>query len=251
MLASPERTIILVKAWPQPSPKYGETVCCAGITPEGEWRRLFPIRFRHLSGDQQFKRWDIVEYRPEMPKDDHRAESRRVDEPTLKKVGSVPERSRAALFAPLIQPSCAAAAAIGSSLSLVRPLTFSLRWKKKSDRDFAIEKAARAATLKQGSLWEKELAQIEPCPYEISMHFEDADGAHKMKCGDWETPATFFHWRKQYGDIGALERLKAKYEVEYQKAGVAFALGTMAQYPQTWMLLGVVRLNESAQLKLI
>jgi hypothetical protein len=39
-LADLEQIIILVKAWPQPSRKYGETVCCAGVTPEGEWRPL-------------------------------------------------------------------------------------------------------------------------------------------------------------------------------------------------------------------
>ncbi len=72
-----------------------------------------------------------------------------------------------------------------------------------------------------------------------------------MSCGDWETPATFFNWRKTYGDEGALERLKAKYENEYPAGGVAFAKGTMAKYPKTWMLLGLIRLDESPQLKLI
>jgi len=149
-----------------------------------------------------------------------RCSSAGFDEPTLKRVGSVPDRSRAALFAPLFQPSCAAAAAAGASLTLIRPTSFSLRWKRKSAEEFAAEKATRAATLKQGSLWEKELAELEPCPYDISMNFVDRDGAHKMKCGDWETPATFFKWRKTYGDEEALRRLKAKYEGEYQKAGV-------------------------------
>lgn len=250
-MAKFERTIILVKAWPQPSQKYGETVCCAGITPEGEWRRLFPVRFRHLSGDQQFKRWDIVEYRPELPRDDRRAESRRVDEPTLKKVGAVPNASRAALFAPLFQPSYVAAAEAGVSLTLIRPQSFTFRWKKKSESLFAAEKISRAATLQQGSLLEKDLAVMEPCPYDLSMDFTDKSGRHRMKCGDWETQATFFKWRTKYGEAGALEKLKAKYEDEYQRAGVAFALGNMAKRPQTWMLLGIVRLDESSQMKLI
>src|ERR1700753_1922591 len=96
-----EQAIILVKAWPQPSEKYGETVCCAGVTPNGEWRRLFPIRYRHLDGPAKFARWDIIEYRPERPKDDTRTESRRVDEPTLKKIGQMPTRERGGFFDPL------------------------------------------------------------------------------------------------------------------------------------------------------
>jgi hypothetical protein len=40
-----EEIVIVVKAIPQPSKRYGETVCCAGITRNGEWRRLYPSGF--------------------------------------------------------------------------------------------------------------------------------------------------------------------------------------------------------------
>src|SRR5258708_36962068 len=53
------RAVVLVKALPQPSKTYGETVCCAGVTAEGQWKRLFPVRFRHLRGDSSFSRWDF------------------------------------------------------------------------------------------------------------------------------------------------------------------------------------------------
>lgn len=246
-----ERTIILVKAWPQPSPKYGETVCCAGITPEGEWRRLFPIRFRQLAGDAKFNRWDVLEYQPQTPKEDRRRESRHVHEQSLRRVGSLSEKSRADMLTPLIRASYSEAAAAGDSLTLIRPSTFSLGWKRKPESKLQAERAARSKTLAQGSLLEKELAVLEPCPFEIFVSFTDASGPHRMQCGDWETPATFFKWRREYGDEGALERLKARYEIEYPQGGVAFAMGTMAKYPRTWMLLGLIRLDDSPQLKLI
>ncbi len=72
-----------------------------------------------------------------------------------------------------------------------------------------------------------------------------------MKWGDWETAATFFKRRKSYGGEAALQRLKAKYENEYPTGGVAFAMGTMAKYPKTWMLLGLIRLDDRPQMKLI
>lgn len=246
-----ERTIILVKAWPQPSPKYGETVCCAGITPEGEWRRLFPIRFRHLTGDAKFNRWDVLEYQPQTPKEDRRRESRHVHEQSLRCVGSLPQKSRADMLAPLIRASYMEAAAAGDSLTLIRPSSFSLGWKRKPESKLQVERQARAKTLAQGSLLEKELAELEPCPFEIFVSFTDASGPHRMQCGDWETPATFFKWRREYGDQGALERLKARYETDYPQGGVAFAMGTMAKYPKTWILLGLIRLDDSRQLKLI
>jgi hypothetical protein len=137
-VADLERTIILVKAWPQPSQKYGETVCCAGVTPEGEWRRLFPIRFRHLTGDAQFSRWDVVQYRPETPRDDNRRESRRVDEQSLAVVRKMPQRAREGFFDPLFRDSILSAADRGESLTLVRPKSLRLRWREKSDADLGV-----------------------------------------------------------------------------------------------------------------
>lgn len=246
-----ERAIILVKAWPQPSTKYGETVCCAGVTPEGEWRRLFPIRFRNLQGSAQFKRWDVLEYQPEKPKSDRRRESRHVHEQSLKSAGRLSESRRADMLSPLIRSSYEEAAMQGDSLTLIRPKNFSLGWKIKPPSKLEAERSARAKTLMQGSLLEKELATLEPCPYDLFVHFTDATGPHRMQCGDWETPATFFKWRKMYGEIEALSKLKSKYENEYPQGGVAFAMGTMNRYPKTWMLLGIIRLDHSDQLKLI
>ena len=49
-----ERALVLVKAFPQPSQKYEETVCCAGITPAGQVVRLYPVRYRRLKPEQRF-----------------------------------------------------------------------------------------------------------------------------------------------------------------------------------------------------
>jgi len=44
------RIRILVKAFPQPSTKHEETVCCAGVTEDGlELLRLYPIRNRQIT----------------------------------------------------------------------------------------------------------------------------------------------------------------------------------------------------------
>jgi hypothetical protein len=50
------RVVIIIKAMPNPSRKHGETVCCAGVTADGEWKRLYPIRFHQLR--DKFSRWD-------------------------------------------------------------------------------------------------------------------------------------------------------------------------------------------------
>ena len=246
-MADLEQTIILVKAWPQPSQKYGETVCCAGVTPQGEWRRLFPIRFRHLSGDAQFSRWDVVQYRPETPRDDNRRESRRVDEASLAVVRKMTARAREGFFDPLFRDSINDAADRGESLTLVRPKSLKFRWRPKSDADLEVERHRRTKTMRQGSLFDRELELIEPCPCDLSLAFEDGAGKHEMVCGDWETAAAFFNLRRSYGDELALEHLRSTYEDAYFKQGVALALGTVKKRPSQWLLLGIIRLDETTQ----
>ena len=79
-----QRVAILVKAYPQPSQKYQETVCCAGITPDLRLLRLYPIRYRHLRPEQQFDRFDVIEVELTKTTDDTRPESYKVKEETLR-----------------------------------------------------------------------------------------------------------------------------------------------------------------------
>lgn len=160
-------------------------------------------------------------------------------------------KSRAAFFSDLIRESTSDAASRGETLALVRPESFEFVWKRKPTAELERDREKRAFTLSQGSLFDKELAAIEPCPYDIRMKFTDVAGRHDMACGDWETAATFFKWRREYGEIDALQRLKSRYEDEYAAAGVAFAFGTMAKHPSTWILLGVIRLDASNQMRLL
>ena len=73
-----ERVLVLVKALPHVGDRHGETVCCAGVTETGEWRRQFPVHFRTL--EEKFRRWQWIDYDWRKPKDDQRPESRRVQE---------------------------------------------------------------------------------------------------------------------------------------------------------------------------
>jgi hypothetical protein len=57
-----KRILVTVKTYPNPSTAYDETVCTAGIDLEtGRLIRLYPVRFRHLPFERQFKKWDVIE----------------------------------------------------------------------------------------------------------------------------------------------------------------------------------------------
>ncbi|WP_257028569.1 TetR family transcriptional regulator C-terminal domain-containing protein [Micromonospora purpureochromogenes] len=69
--------LITVKAAPNPSEKYGETVCVAGLRTDvlrPTWVRLYPINFRHLDSDEAFKKYDIVSIDAKPARQDQRHE---------------------------------------------------------------------------------------------------------------------------------------------------------------------------------
>lgn len=239
------RVTILVKALPQPSSKYGETVCCAGITPEGHWKRLYPIRYRHLAGQTSFKRWDLVKFRHRTPVRDKRAESCNVEEDSIEIVGEMPRRERSRFFDPLIVPSVAEAERRGQSLGLIRPCETRFFYKRKSQADLAEERDAYSRAARQGSLLDKELDALEPSPYEFKFRFKDDEAEHTYTNGDWEAYAMFYNGcRRGKSEAEVLEWMDHVFNVEYPDKGMVFAVGNQAKRPHVWQLLGVIRLSE-------
>jgi len=79
--------LVLVKAAPQPSSTYGETVCVAGLEGPVErprWLRLYPVPFRYLDGERQFRKYDLVEVTTRDTGADKRPESRKITADSIK-----------------------------------------------------------------------------------------------------------------------------------------------------------------------
>lgn len=57
-MMSKERILITVKTYPTLSRKYGETVCTAGVRPDGSWLRIYPVPFRRLDETEQYRKFD-------------------------------------------------------------------------------------------------------------------------------------------------------------------------------------------------
>lgn len=249
MTVSPQssRVTILVKALPQPSKQYGETVCCAGVTQEGKWKRLFPIRFRHLQGDQSFSRWDWVSFKFRQPTRDKRDESCHVFEDSIVIDGEFSKNERSRFLNRIIVGSANHAMAKGHSLALIRPKNTKFICKPKSPSEIDEEKESYRISAQQDSFFDQKLADLEPSPYEFRFSFEDESGKHNYQNGDWETHAMFFRERHNTSERNALKWLDETFNERYPRDGMAFALGNMAKRPQTWQLLGVIRLDEINQ----
>ena len=244
------RVIVLVKALPQPSKRYGETVCCAGVTADGKWKRLFPVRFRHLKGENSFERWDWVKFDYRAPTADRRAESCHVYEESIVVDGKLAANERARLLDPLIVGSAKHAVELGQSLCLIRPRNTRFIATRKSPIEIEKEREAFRLAARQTSRFDKELAELEPSPYKFRFKFEDDSGKHDYQNGDWEAHAMFWRERNRTSEAEALSWMDQTFNENYPRRGMAFALGNQAKRPQTWQLLGVIRLDELAQAEL-
>lgn len=241
------RVIILVKALPQPSKTYGETVCCAGITPDGNWKRLFPVRFRHLKGKNSFRRWDWVSFRYSKPTHDSRSESCRVHEESFVVDGKLPKAQQAAFLNPLVLPSISVAVDRRQSLALIRPKNTRFLYKRKSHKRVEEERGAFEKAARQTSLFDRELATLEPTPFEFRFKFED-DVRHDFQNGDWEAHAMFYNGRKRgMSEQETLDWMDNVFNVIYPQQGMLFAVGNQAKRPHVWQLLGVLRVDALAQ----
>ncbi len=71
------KVLITVKTYPTISGKYEELVCTAGFTEDGKWIRIYPIPFRKIAYDQQYKKHEWIEINLVKNKSDFRPESYR------------------------------------------------------------------------------------------------------------------------------------------------------------------------------
>jgi hypothetical protein len=226
-----EDVAIIVKAVPQPSKKYGETVCCAGITREGEWRGLYPIRFRRLR-DNSFVRWQWVRCKTARRSTDRRVESRRVAEDSIEPLGMIKPSERPRFIEPLIRDSVMSAANDGCSLALLRPTDVQFYWSRRKAAEIEAEQQAYQLAARQHDLFDADLASLEPCPFPFRMKFDDASGSHDHQCQDWETEAAFWNIRRSHGEEAALKHLDQEYNQRRPTQGLVPAMATWLPVPR-------------------
>jgi len=244
--------IVIVKAAPQIGERHGETVCCAGIDLHGNWLRLYPVSFRTLNEGKKFGRWDRIRFRWRLPKDDPRPESRRVDQDTIDIVGQLKPSERERFLAKMIVTGLDGERAAGRSLALLKAEVVGFKVEDKTERELAAERARFEALHAQADLFNtRPVIPYSPCPCRFKYRYRTDDGAREGTCQDWEIEATYFNWSRRYGHDRAIAEMKRVFGEEYPAKGMLLAMGTHSQYPDTWLINGVVRLDEVRQLSLL
>lgn len=240
---------ILVKAFPQPSQRYEETVCCAGITEDGsQLLRLYPIRYRRLLPDQKFNRYDLVSLETYRPTSDHRPESVRVIESSMviDHRRTLPRREWFKLWRPFIADSLEALYAdnlnSNRSLGIIRPDPASVRFSWKSVADSSDVERENLRFTRQAMLFEDSLTPLQK-DFTFFYTFTTGHQPHRCQILDWEVQATYYRYSQRYGDE-ALPRMQAMWQETFVKQNLHLVMGTLLEHPRTFSIVGVLRTAE-------
>jgi hypothetical protein len=249
----PRRILIVVKTYPNPSRKYGETVCCAGVDLDTDrWVRIYPITFRQLA-DKRFAKYQIIECLAKKPNSDNRPESIRVDQDSIKLDGTpLPSgdtgwRRRMALLPPpatSLEEIHDAQRVNGTSLGMLRPRRIERLVIEPAKPWSASQEAhIRQQRLNLGAELSTELSELKQIPWKFSYRFTCDDercNGHQLQIEDWEIGQSFRSWSRSHpGNWQAM--IKQKYEEELPGRDLHLVVGNLAKHHGTFVIIGLVR----------
>lgn len=235
-----ERCLLLCMAYPDISEQYGATVCMAGITEEGEFRRIYPVPFEDFRNTDFHKRhWIEYEIRE---KGDYRKESYKIrpasveigEEVSYEEVGRICEDYRTT-----IEELNRRQEEDETSLGIVQPTEV---------YDFTIDEAERRVELaKEYEEQQKltgETVPINVIPHHTRYHFNCGSNCttrHQIMCEDIEAGQLYWRLRERYDSIDVVEeKMKEKF-VEWMIEGrdLFFMMGTHYRW-KSWLIVSVL-----------
>jgi hypothetical protein len=261
MPSSVIKVLVLCKTYPSPSATYSETSCVAGLTEQGRFIRLFPVPFRLVADEHQFKKWQWIEVRVEKARADHRPESHRVfvdtlqvlDEPLEAGKKGWPMRMALLHPAPQFHSYVAMEQArqqTGVTLALLRPRRIArLEIKRLKAASWSADELAKLLRWQQqDSLFDeegagKDVRLLEKLPFDAYYHCEFEENGQvqtqRIKLVDWEVGALYRNLRRQHGAAGWETPFRQKYEQELPARDLLLLMGTVHRFPSQWLGVSV------------
>lgn len=233
-----ERALLLCIAYPEISTKYEIKYCMAGVTEEGEFRRIYPVPLRiYKRKDFHKRRW--LEYEV-ISKGDRRKESMKInpkgiqigDEMAYDDVRDILE-SKATTLEELQD----AQKKDNTSIGIVKPLVDDFSLREDPDR---IKQKLRVEA--QRTLFGRRLP-IRIIPHWSGYSFrcsEDCSG-HKILCEDIEVGMLYWNCLKRYREIDEVESKMREKLVSWmrEKRDLYFMLGTHFRWG-TWLIISIL-----------
>lgn len=257
-----ERLLIVTKTYPSPSAKHRETSCVAALNEGGEFRRLYPVPFRLLAGDQQFKKWEWIGAKIQRANDDARPESHRIFVDTIVRNDEVIStynnwEARRRWIEPLVvndfdfiearRAKCEKfRKGTGNTLAYVRPArVLALEIADSRNSEWTEEEKAKLIH-RQDGLFDTEhmraSAELRKVPHDFYYRYEcDTENGAKQythKITDWEVGALYWNVRRSHGPNWQ-QPFRDKLEGEFLGKDLLFLMGTMHRFPDLWLIVGL------------
>jgi len=244
-----KKVLITVKTYPLPSKKTIEASCTAGITENGKWIRLFPLPFRYLEYEKQFKKYQWIEASVTKASDP-RPESYKVALDSIRLAGEPLRTSnnwqaRKDIILPLASPSLCYLQRTRAETEVTLGI-----FKPKIIREFIIESEEYShwtenelEILSQQSMFDRKPAKpLEKIPLRFAYSFFCNDPqctGHKLSITDWEAGAAYRNFKMKYGrDWETYFRKKLEFDMTYN-FDTYFYVGTTRAHPDTWIIVGL------------
>ncbi len=269
-----KQILVTVKTYPTLSKKYGETVCTAGICEDGSWIRLYPVPFRRLEEEEQYKKFDWLDCRVTRQTSDPRPESYRPDWADLQRVGHIgtedkwQERRRIVLdnghVYTRLDEIIAAAKSNQMSLCVFKPKEILACVVEREEREWNPKKIAQMrgfysqTDMFEDNEWRKNFQIVDKMPYSFSYRFVDAVGKEsEMQILDWEICQLYWNCLRTSGgdERVAVAKVRQKYINDLLKTDLHLFLGTTQRFHSVgvnpWVIVGVFPVPRDERMRMI
>jgi hypothetical protein len=250
------KVLITVKTYPTLSSKYEESVCTAGFTENGNFIRIYPIPFRKLPYENQYKKYDFIEIDLKKNESDFRPESY---EPTklnvkIKPLGHLDTArnwlKRKEIVLTHIRKDIKTLIKEAKDKEKYTSLAV---FKPKEVLDFSVTSSSRVwdakktKILEQENLFEKRSKIIRKLPYKFLFKFTDKNNTVcNLMIEDWEIGQLYWKCldRRSGNEEKAISDVREKYYNDLAKTkDLYFFLGTTRQHHLTsrnpFMIIGL------------
>jgi hypothetical protein len=259
MAVRDSRILILCKTYPSPSAKYAETSCVAGMDETGALIRPYPVPFRLISDEAQFKKWQWIDAKVAKATDDHRPESHRLYTDTIKRdaeplstKGDWRDRKHAISGLAVYEDFGALELQRQTAkvtLGLVRPARIvALDITPAQSPEWSEEERKKLVQLQvQGGLFDdpeaKAITTLKKLPYDFHYRYECiVDGEarpYRHKIVDWEAGALFWNVYRHHGKAWE-QPFRAKMEADLPSKDLMFLMGTIHRFPDQWLIVSLL-----------
>lgn len=253
-----ERILILAKTYPCPSSKYSETSCVAGINEAGEMRRLFPVPFRMLENNKQFKKWQWIDVLLEKSKNDNRPESHKIFIDTIQCLNFLSldkhfnQRlswlDRIPTFTDMNQLISAQKETKVSIARVIPEKVIDLEIEASASKEWNQEEIDKLLQQQmQHSLFDlhdlhQQIKTLRKVPYDFYYRFrtyDNQDTSYKLKIIDWEACALYWNCFRQHGSYWEIP-FREKLLQDLPKRNLTFLIGNMHRFQQQWLIISLL-----------